>query len=117
MPPAVDSPGGKYLGRGPLYCRLLPCPGGVDRRSHLLEQFLAGVRLRDEPFEPLGEHVPELALLGEATAQHDRHVRVQAAELVEDRIAIHYREEEIQDDQGNLLADLLVNLEGFKAVL
>src|SRR5688572_8320622 len=67
---------------------LLPSARCVQRRPHLLEQFLASVRFRDESLEALSKHVPELALFGEAAAQYHRDVLIQAAELIEDRIAI-----------------------------
>src|SRR4051812_24326576 len=61
----------------------------VDRRSHLLEQFLPSVRLRDKTLQSLGQHVTEFALLGETAAQNDNHFRVQRPQFVEDRIAVH----------------------------
>src|SRR5687767_12492698 len=118
MPSAVDSPLREYLGRRrSSRLPLLPRSRCVQRRPHLLEQFLASVRFRDKPLEALGKHIPELALLGEATAQNHHDVLVQAAELIEDRIAIHHGKEEIQNDETDLLANLLVNFEGLEAGL
>ena len=68
------------------------------------------------PRRPLREHIAQLALLGKTAAQNHGNVRVQRAELVENRVAVHDREEKIEDDQTDLFADLLVNSERFETV-
>ncbi len=41
--------------------------------------------------------------------QDDIDVRVQSAQLIEHGIAIHHRQEEIQDHEADVFSDLLVN--------
>src|SRR6187551_3328965 len=42
---------------------------GVENGTHLLEELEAGIGLRDEAAQTLGEHRANLALLGETAAQ------------------------------------------------
>ena len=41
---------------------------------------------------------------------------IERSQLVEDRVAVHHRQEEIENDEADLFADLLVNSQRLEAV-
>ncbi len=77
----------------------------------------AGIRLRDEAAKTLGEHRTDFALLGKPAAEYDIDVRIQRAQLIEHCIAIHDWQEEIENDEPDVPADLLINAERFETIL
>src|SRR5947207_11597403 len=90
--------------------------GSLDRRLYLFEQLFPGVWLRNEPTEPLREHRPDLVLLRESAAQNHVHAGIDSLQFLENSIPVHYRQEEIQDDQADLIVDLLEDFQRFKTV-
>src|SRR5437660_9544679 len=79
----------------------------VEGRADLFEQLLAGVGLWNKSAKPLRQHGADLVLLGKSAAQHDVNAWIERLQFLENGIPIHYREEEIQDDQANLTMHLL----------
>src|SRR6516225_8946091 len=67
----------------------------VQDRSHLRQQTIARVWLRNEATQALRQHGADLTLLGKPTAQDDIYTRVDGAQFFENRIAIQDRQKEI----------------------
>src|SRR5438477_1735422 len=119
MAPASVSRDGNCAGRRPArdrQCSARRIAGRVQGRADLLEQFFARVGVGNETAQTLREHVAQFALLGEAAAENDGDLRIQGAQFIEDGVAIHDGEEEIEDHEAYLLRNLLVDFEGFETV-
>src|SRR5438876_6330172 len=81
--------------------------GSLNRRPHLFEQLFPGIWLGNESTEPLRQHRPDFVLLREPAAQNHVHARIDSFQFLENSIAVHHRQEEIQDDQPDLIVNLL----------
>ena len=89
---------------------------GVKDRANLLDQFFAGIRLRDETVQPAREHAADFGLFGESAAQDDPDLWIDGFEFIEDRVAIHHRKKVIEEDEVDFPAHLPIDLQCFDSI-
>src|SRR2546423_216516 len=76
--------------------------GGVQSRTHLLQQFLAAVGFWNESAQALSEHRSDFRLLCEPAAENHVYFRIHRAQFLEHRIAVNDRQKVIENHQPNL---------------